>query len=187
MDKKYIGDCRKIQSELIRTHPIAGGAVGKQIKLLFFDAILHIAACTVDITLHCFSILSRQKSESPRKMIRTSGNLALIAPTSLTKISRYPHRHPRWTTAVGRSGENHHRTHRGEGSSSDRNIHEKPPLLLNLLEQKKSASGAVDLAVILYNDFAGIFRFPALAIRADWALHSVLAKRASFCFLFLFM
>ena len=86
---EYIGDCRKVQSELIQTHPTGGGAVGKQIKL-FFDAILHIAASTVDITLHCFRILSRQKSESSRKMIRTSGNLALIAPTSFIKISSVP-------------------------------------------------------------------------------------------------
>ena len=56
MDKEYIGDCRKVQSELIRTHPIAGGAVGKQIKLLLFDAILHIAACAVDIFIQRLGI-----------------------------------------------------------------------------------------------------------------------------------
>ena len=111
---KNIGDCREGQSELIRTHPPGGAAVGKQIKLLFIDAILHIAASTVDIFIqrvgipffsrclfpaipviyltfnisHCFRILSRQKSESPRK--RTSGNLALIVPTSFTRISSVP-------------------------------------------------------------------------------------------------
>ena len=36
-------------------------------------------------------------------------------------------------------------------------------LLLNLLEQKKSGIGTVDLAVILYNNFVGFSDFPALA------------------------
>ena len=81
MDKENIGDCREAQSELIQTHPTGEGTVGKQIKLLLFDAILHIAASTVGIFIpviyltfnisHCFSILSRQKPESPRKMMRT--------------------------------------------------------------------------------------------------------------------
>ena len=34
------------------------------------------------------------------------------------------------TAAVGRSGENHHRTHREEGRSSDCDIRKKPPLLI---------------------------------------------------------
>ena len=35
-------------------------------------------------------------------------------------------------------------------------------LLLNLLEQKKSGIGTVDLAVILYNNFAGFSDFQPL-------------------------
>ena len=75
---------------------------------------------------HCFRILSRQKARVSTKNdtdIRKSG------PDRANQLDQNLfgtlNRHPHWTVAAGRSGENHHRTHRAEGSSSDRNIREK--------------------------------------------------------------
>ena len=90
MDKENIGDCREIQSELIRTHPPGGAAVGKQIKLLFFDAILHIAACTVDIFIQRLGIpfFSRNVRHNKagiflaRQMFHLGNDIPISTPTA---------------------------------------------------------------------------------------------------------
>ncbi len=51
-----IGQRRQDQAELVGPPFVARGAIGEQVELLFFDAVLHLAALAVEFLVELLSI-----------------------------------------------------------------------------------------------------------------------------------
>ena len=43
-----VGDGREVETELIAAHGLRAGPIGKEIELLLFDAVLHVASGAID-------------------------------------------------------------------------------------------------------------------------------------------
>ena len=67
-----MGEDRKPQSELIGSHPMSAGAIGKQIQLLLFDTVFHVTPGTIKL------LVQNARCES--------GRLDRIAPAVLGQV-----------------------------------------------------------------------------------------------------
>ena len=45
---QHIGEGDEVQTELVGTHRVVTGAVGKQVELLFLDPVFHVASGAVE-------------------------------------------------------------------------------------------------------------------------------------------
>src|ERR1700737_2516825 len=80
---------RKPQSELIGSHPMSAGAIGKEIQLLLFDAVFHVTPGAIKLFIQDARVESGRLARSPQPSL---GRLVTIKRglSPLGKIAALP-------------------------------------------------------------------------------------------------